>query len=62
MIRVRNVPSSAGLTSLEFFKSHPALHPFLLQQLLAAARQLQAPGAALHPSLFPILALLSRLR
>jgi len=46
----------------EFFHRHPALHPFLLAELRAAAAALERARGALHPSLFPALLLLSRLR
>lgn len=46
----------------ELFQRHPALHPFLLGELQAAAAALEARGAQLHPSLFPTLLLLSRLK
>ena len=54
-------------TAADLFARHTALHPFLLAQLSEAVGALEAlpPGrgaAPLHPSLFPILVLLSRLR
>lgn len=42
---------------------YPSLHPFLLEQLEAAAAQLEAaPSGAVHPALYPALVILSRLR
>ncbi len=52
-------------TAADFFARHPQLHPFLLQQLEAAAASLESGSSSsseLHPSLFPVLVLLSRLR
>ena len=51
-----------AITGAEFFNRFPSLHTFLLTQLQAATQQLQQGGAVVHPSLFPVLALLSRLR
>ena len=66
-----------GMSAADFFHRFPQLHSFLLRQLAAAAEQLEgasstgsscrsrgasSPAARMHPSLFPILALLSRLR
>ncbi|OQU79970.1 thyroid adenoma-associated protein homolog [Sorghum bicolor] len=60
-----------SLTGLEFFHRYPALHPFLSSELQTATEQL-ADGVssnleshitkAIHPSLCPILILLSRLK
>eukprot|EP00887_Chlorella_sp_A99_P000062 scaffold16.g62.t1 len=57
-----------GLSAADFFHRFPQLHAFLLQQLRAATEQLESGGARgggggarVHPSLFPVLALLSRL-
>ncbi|KAI9318499.1 putative death-receptor fusion protein-domain-containing protein [Dichotomocladium elegans] len=51
------------LTGREFFTRYPQLHPYLLKELGAAVQQLltQTAGASVHPGLFPILTLLSRL-
>ena len=38
------------------------MHPFLLAELTDAADALERPGSPVHPSLWPILAMLSRLR
>ncbi|KAK9842206.1 hypothetical protein WJX81_000582 [Elliptochloris bilobata] len=46
----------------ELFLRYPALHPFLLGELQAAVAALGQRGAPLHPSLFPVLLLLSRLK
>ncbi|BDA45482.1 probable thyroid adenoma-associated protein homolog [Coccomyxa sp. Obi] len=51
-----------AITGAEFFHRFPLLHSYLLEQLTAAAAALQSPSAALHPSLYPILVLLARLR
>ena len=45
-----------------FVYRYPALHPFLLAELTDAADALERPGSPVHPSLWPILAMLSRLR
>ncbi|KQJ95224.1 thyroid adenoma-associated protein homolog [Brachypodium distachyon] len=60
-----------SITGLEFFHRYPALHPFLSSELKVATEQL-ADGVscnleshiakAIHPSLCPILILLSRLK
>lgn len=54
-------------TAADFFARHPQLHPFLLAQLGEAAAALNggdgsSSGQEVHPSLFPVLVLLSRLR
>lgn len=42
---------------------YPSLHPFLLGQLQQAAAQLEAaPHGPVHPSLYPVLVILSRLK
>ncbi|TVU42986.1 hypothetical protein EJB05_09415 [Eragrostis curvula] len=60
-----------SLTGLEFFHRYPALHPFLISELRVAtelladghSRNLESHIAkAIHPSLCPILILLSRLK
>lgn len=51
-----------AVTGDEFFHRFPALHPFLLDELDNAVALLEAPKPKVHPSLYPILALLSRLR
>ncbi len=51
-----------AITGAEFFHRFPLLHSYLLEQLTAAAKALQSPSAQLHPSLYPILVLLARLR
>jgi hypothetical protein len=47
-------------TGSDFFHRYPPLHGFLLSQLQTAARSLDE--GALHPSLHPVLMLLSRFR
>ena len=54
--------SRRRVTGAEFFRRYPELHPFLLAELSAAADSLEKPGSPVHPSLWPILAMLSRLR
>ncbi|KAI8146003.1 putative death-receptor fusion protein-domain-containing protein [Fennellomyces sp. T-0311] len=52
------------LTGREFFTRYPQLHPYLLEQLTIAVDQLLAKSTAtstVHPGLYPILTLLSRL-
>ena len=49
-----------SVTGDDFFARFPALHPFLLSELADAAAALER--GAVHPSLYPILAVLSRLR
>jgi len=51
-----------AITGAEFFNRYPSLHHFLLTQLQAATHQLQQGATVVHPSLTPVLALLSRLR
>lgn len=51
-----------AITGAEFFHRFPLLHSYLLGQLEAAAEALRSREAQLHPSLYPILVLLSRLR
>ena len=47
----------------EFFRRFPETHPFLLAKLAEAADALESKtDGAVHPALYPILALLSRLR
>ena len=59
---VQGESARRAITGAEFFNRYPTLHPFLLTQLQAAAQQLSQGSSAVHPSLVPILALLSRLR
>lgn len=54
--------SRRRVTGAEFFRRYPELHPFLLAELNTAADSLEKPGSPVHPSLWPILAMLSRLR
>ena len=49
------------MTVQEFFTHYPALQDFLLEQMLSAVRQHQGAGLKLHPSLFPVLAILAKL-
>lgn len=51
-----------AITGAELFQRYPMLHPFLLGELRAAAAALAQDDQLLHPSLFPVLLLLSRLR
>ncbi|KAK9862251.1 hypothetical protein WJX84_009332 [Apatococcus fuscideae] len=66
MLGFRNVQKGEvprrAVTAAEFFHRYPPLHGFLLEQLREAATHLQADFTGVHPSLFPILALLARLR
>lgn len=55
------VPKRA-ITAVDFFRCFPSLHSFLLSELQAAAEGLEGAAADMHPSLFPCLVLLSRLR
>ncbi|ORX50069.1 hypothetical protein BCR36DRAFT_353011 [Piromyces finnis] len=50
-----------SITCREFFSHYPELHPYLLKQLNLSAKMLQE-SKSLHPTLFPILAILSRLQ
>lgn len=54
--------SKRAITGAEFFQRYPALHTFLLGQLKEAAQGLEQGGEDVHPSLSPVLVLLSRLR
>ncbi|KAL0077011.1 putative death-receptor fusion protein-domain-containing protein [Phycomyces blakesleeanus] len=51
------------LTGREFFTRFPQLHPYLLKELDIAVKQLLADSmaASVHPGLYPILTLLSRM-
>ncbi|OVA09031.1 protein of unknown function DUF2428 [Macleaya cordata] len=60
-----------ALTALEFFHRYPALHPFLFNELKIATELLEDVssehskfnmGKVVHPSLCPVLILLSRLK
>ncbi|CAM6124686.1 unnamed protein product [Calypogeia fissa] len=58
-----------AITGFEFFHRYPTLHPFLLQELQEATWQLEhgagagsGMGSLLHPSLGPVLIILSRLK
>lgn len=53
--------SKRAIMGEDFFQRYPSVHPVLLAQLDAAVSALEA-GDAGHPSLYPVLALLSRLR
>ena len=50
------------MSGADLFARCPGLHAFLLAELIDAAAQLQREGSALHPSLFPVLMLLSHLK
>ncbi|CAG9466485.1 unnamed protein product [Pedinophyceae sp. YPF-701] len=50
------------LTAAEFFARYPSLHGFMLGELRAAAAWSGGGALSVHPSLFPVLAVLSRLR
>jgi hypothetical protein len=52
------------LTGREFFVRYPDLHPYLLKELKIAVDQLlnNATAASVHPGLYPILTLLSRMK
>ena len=51
-----------AVTGVEFFHRFPPLHAYLLGQLQEAVRGVQESTSRMHPSLYPILVLLSRLR
>eukprot|EP00833_Pecoramyces_ruminatium_P011073 jgi/Orpsp1_1/1185105/evm.model.c7180000092327.1 len=50
-----------SITCREFFSHYPELHPYLLKQLNLSTKMLQE-SKSLNPTLFPILAILSRLQ
>ncbi|CAO3700663.1 unnamed protein product [Rhizopus stolonifer] len=52
------------LTGREFFVRYPDLHPYLLKELKIAVDQLlnNSAAASVHPGLYPILTLLSRMK
>lgn len=58
----KNVGRVIAITSQEFFLRFPTLHSFLLGELRAAATMLSQQARDIHPSLFPVLALISRMR
>lgn len=49
------------VTAPEFFTHYPTLQHFLLQQMISAVKQHQGAALKLHPSLFPVLAILAKL-
>ena len=51
-----------SITGADFFRRFPALHGHLLAQLHEAAAGMARGGLAMHPSLYPILVLLARLK
>ncbi|KAH9296258.1 hypothetical protein KI387_039846, partial [Taxus chinensis] len=61
-----------AMTGFEFFHRYPTLHPFLLEELHDATKQLEEGvsqswrnhklGQSIHPSLAPVLIILSRLK
>ncbi|KAL0979345.1 hypothetical protein UPYG_G00183930 [Umbra pygmaea] len=55
-----------GMNPSAFFTHYPALQPFLLGELRQAAEDVQGPSGQawlrLHPSLYPVLTLLSKLQ
>ena len=51
-----------AISGAELCHRYPTLHPFLLGELRAGAAALAQRDPQLHPSLFPVLLLLSRLR
>ena len=51
-----------AVTGVEFFNRFPPLHSYLLGQLQEAAQGVREGTSRMHPSLYPILVLLSRLR
>ena len=55
------VPKRA-VTGVEFFHRFPLLHSYLLGQLQSAAQGVREGTSQMHPTLYPILVLLSRLR
>ncbi|OZJ04117.1 hypothetical protein BZG36_02864 [Bifiguratus adelaidae] len=57
----QNLPNT--LTAREFFSRFPSLHPYLLKELELAVQQFkdERHGISVHPKLFPLLTLLSRL-
>ncbi|RZC60822.1 hypothetical protein C5167_022593 [Papaver somniferum] len=70
-LNVQKQSARRALTALEFFHRYPALHPFLFNELKVATELLEDElsdhskfnmGKVVHPSLCPILILLSRLK
>ena len=49
------------MTLQEFFTTYPTLQPFMLDQLKQAAEQQKTSTLQLHPGLYPILTILSKL-
>ncbi|XP_010507456.1 PREDICTED: uncharacterized protein LOC104784082 [Camelina sativa] len=65
----KRVSTRRALTGLEFFHRYPLLHPFIYSELKTATDLLDTSGPSdsnlanlVHPSLWPILILLSRLK
>ncbi|XP_030647585.1 thyroid adenoma-associated protein homolog [Chanos chanos] len=58
----QSVKAQYGMSPPAFFGQYPALQPFLLGELQRAAKDLKETRLSLHPSLYPILTLLSKLQ
>ena len=54
--------SKRSITGADFFARYPSLHGYLLAQLHSAAAAVQGGARAMHPSLYPVLVLLARLK
>jgi hypothetical protein len=61
MLGFKNEGNRSAVTSTQLFQRFPQLPQVLVHQLEAGIQKL-ASTTTLHPALFPILALLSRLR
>lgn len=61
MLGFKNDDNQSSVTSSQLSQRFPRLLPILVQHLEAGMQRLVS-ATALHPALFPILALLSRLR
>ncbi|XP_064621397.1 tRNA (32-2'-O)-methyltransferase regulator THADA-like [Lineus longissimus] len=59
--RMEKFSFSSTTTTEEFFSHYPDLQHFLLSQLEEVISCMQEQGRLLHPSVFPLLAILSRL-
>lgn len=58
----KNVGRAVAVTSQEFFVRFPTLHALLLAELRAAQERVIVDPKDVHASLFPILALIARMR
>jgi hypothetical protein len=61
-MQVQGDSPKRSITGAEFFHRFPLLHIYLLDELKKAADAVEEGSSEMHPALYPILVLLSRLR